>query len=71
MFDRSVDAYMDGHFQVVIESKQLENGNWEARFTSPHGQTVAVEDTSVNEAHRRCSDLVREGVLKREIQLFS
>lgn len=69
MFDNYVDSFMNGHFRVEINSRELENGNWEASFTDPQGTRVAVEDESLQEAHRRCADKVREGVLKRELHL--
>lgn len=69
MFDRYVDAFMDGHFPVQIQVKQVAEGQYEGSWTSPAGQTVTVTEASESEACRRCSDLVREGVLKREIHL--
>ena len=69
MFDRYTDAFMDGHFPVTITSKEIAEGQWEATFTSPNGQTVTVTDSSLHEAHRLCAEKVREGVLRREIQL--
>lgn len=69
MFDRYVDAFMDGHFPITINSKELEDGKWEASYTSPSGQIVTAIDSSLNEAHRQCAEKVKEGVLKREIHL--
>jgi hypothetical protein len=69
MFDHYTDSYMNGHFRVAIDSKELPNGEWEASYTSPWGETVTATSTDQIDAHRQCAEKVREGVLKREIQL--
>lgn len=60
---------MDGHFPVRIEVTATPDGQFKGSWTSPLGQTVEVVEASESEACRRCSDLIREGVLKREIHL--
>lgn len=60
---------MDGHFPVRIEVTTQDDGTFKGSWTSPAGQTVEVVEQSAEEATRRCSDLVRDGVLKREIHL--
>ncbi len=62
---------MDGAFRVTIAVKEAPDGNFVAIWEGPNGQVVEATNTSQAQAHRDCSDKIREGVLKREIILGS
>ncbi len=69
MFDRHVDAFLDGSFRVTIDVHKTPDGSYEAKWEGPNGQVVtAVNDTQA-QAHRDVSDKIREGVLKGDVTL--
>lgn len=71
MWDRHVDAFMEGAFRVTINVTETPEGTFKATWDGPNGQVVEATNTSQAQAHRDCSDKIREGVLKREILLGS
>ena len=64
------EALMEGRYQPRIDVEQTEDGQFEARYEDINGNRVTFTDASQNEAFRRCSDLVVEGIREGKIHPF-
>ena len=61
--NRFYEAMMEGRYQIPIDVNMTADGEaYCARYTDIHGVTIEVTDQSRAEAHRRCTDQVRDGV---------
>lgn len=69
MFDHLRESFMDGHFPLHLNSAQNDKGDYEVSWTAPNGETIRATDASLSEANRRCTDQIRDGVLKGTITL--
>lgn len=69
MFDNHVDAFFSGHFAPRLDARRHADGDYIVSFTTPNGQVLEAKNSSLNEANRRCTDLIRDGVQNQTIQL--
>lgn len=70
MFDDATLAFLQGAFQVAIDSKELEDGTFRSSFVAPNGTEVAAEGATRSDAHRQVTDKIREGVLNKTLNLL-
>jgi hypothetical protein len=56
------EAMMEGRYQPRIDTNQMENGDWEASFEDHRGNRLVHVDSSQQEACRRVTDQVIEGI---------
>lgn len=69
MFDHLKQSFMEGHFPLHLQTEKTETGDYEVSWTAPDGTRLAATSPSIAEANRRCTDQIREGVLKGTVTL--
>lgn len=69
MFDHYRDAFLEGAFRVEIAVSKVNDDTYVATWRGPNGQVIEVENSSQAQAHRDCSDKIREGVIKGTLVL--
>lgn len=69
MFDLATEAFLEGQFQVTIDSTRNDDDSYTSTFVAPDGTTVKATAPDRQDAHRQVSQLIREGVLAKTLCL--
>lgn len=64
------EALLEGRYQPRIDVQEGEDGQFTALYEDINGIRITFKDASQNEAFRRCSDLVVEGIREGKIHPF-
>lgn len=67
--NRYYEALLEGRYQPRIEVTRTDAG-FEALYQDINGNRITYTDVDQNEAFRRCSDLVVEGIREGKIHPF-